>query len=61
VQLPVTVFGEWETPSNRENLRNTLLQLIPEKNKYISKFAYICFVNKQFEKYKGIHPGIIVE
>ena len=27
----------------------------------ISKFVYICNMDKRFEKYKGIHPGAIVE
>lgn len=27
---------------------------------YISNFAYICIMEKRFEKYRGIHPGIIL-
>jgi len=32
--------------------------LIWDKN--VNKFAYICGVLKQFEKYKGIHPGVVL-
>lgn len=28
---------------------------------YINKFVYICTMSFQLEKYKGIHPGIILE
>lgn len=27
---------------------------------YISNFAYICTMEKRFEKYRGIHPGVIL-
>jgi len=27
----------------------------------VNKFAYICIVEKRFEQYKGIHPGIVIE
>lgn len=27
----------------------------------INKFVYICFMNSYIEKFKGIHPGIILE
>lgn len=29
-------------------------------NNYVSKFAYICIVESRFEKYKGIHPGVVL-
>ncbi len=30
-------------------------------NKYVSKNVYICTMIRQFEKYKGIHPGIVLD
>lgn len=30
-------------------------------NKNVNIFAYICIMIKQYEKYKGIHPGIILD
>ncbi|WP_299177841.1 plasmid maintenance system antidote protein [uncultured Chryseobacterium sp.] len=30
-------------------------------NKNVSKNVYICAMIKQFEKYKGIHPGIVLD
>lgn len=38
-----------------------LLAAMYEQAIYVSKFAYVCFVEKRFEKYKGIHPGLILE
>ena len=28
---------------------------------FVNKFAYICTVEKRFEQYKGIHPGIVID
>ena len=28
---------------------------------YVNKFVYICIMSFELEKYKGIHPGIILE
>ena len=30
-------------------------------NTNVNIFAYICIMIKQYEKYKGIHPGIILD
>jgi len=30
-------------------------------NKCVSKNVYICIMIRQFEKYKGIHPGIVLD
>lgn len=35
--------------------------LRPKQIAFVSKNAYICTMEKRFEKYRGIHPGIILE
>lgn len=39
----------------------TVRSITTEKFVFVSKNAYICTMEKRFEKYRGIHPGIILE